>query len=190
MDEVTDKLTKIFDIVNDWLKYAEAKNAVLLGFSGSGIAAALTYLSAASNIPKSIYTGLIITIFFLCLCSFFCSLSFLPKTNLEYIVWKKSKPKVNSHLKISDNDNFYYFGHLLKYQPIELMDAINRLYFEGKISNSKKKEYLDLSTQIILNSEIAYLKFRIFSFSLYLLIISIISVPLCLFFSVVIYRGI
>lgn len=190
MDEVTEKLTKIFEIVNDWLKFAEAKNAVLLGFSGAGIAAALTYLSAASNIPKSIYIGLLITIFFLCLCSFFCSLSFLPKTNLEYIVWKKSKPNVNSQMRISDNDNLYYFGHLLKYQPIELMDAMNRLYFEGKISNFKKKEYLDLSTQIILNSEIAYLKFKIFSFSLYLLIISIISVPLCLILSIIIVRKI
>ncbi|MCM0591397.1 MAG: hypothetical protein HEQ35_20905 [Gloeotrichia echinulata IR180] len=110
MDELTEKLTKIFQIINELLKFAEAKNAILLGFSGAGIAATLTYLSAASNIPKSIHIGFLITTFFLCLCSLVCSLSFLPKTNLEHIVWKRSKPKVNYKLKINDDDNFYYFG--------------------------------------------------------------------------------
>ncbi|MEA5622794.1 hypothetical protein [Nostoc sp. UHCC 0251] len=190
MDEVTEKLTKIFQIVNDWLKFAEAKNAVLLGFSGAGMAATLAYLSAASNIPKSIYIGFLTTTSFLCLCSLVCSLSFLPKTNLEYIVWKKSKPQVNYKFRISDNDNFYYFGHLFKYKTSELIDAINRLYFEGQISNVQKKEYFDLSNQIIVNSEITYLKFKLFSFALYILIGAIISIPICLVLSLIIYHSI
>lgn len=188
--ELTDKLYKIFQNVNEWLKYAEAKNAILLAFCGAGIAASLTYLSAASNIPKSLHIGFITTASFLCFCSLVCSLSFLPKTNLEYIVWKRSKPKVNHKLKINDNDNFYYYGHLFKYQPIELINAFNRLYFEGKIKNIQKKEFFDLSNQIIVNSEIAYLKFKIFAFALYLLILSIFSIPICLIISLIIYHSI
>lgn len=188
--ELTDKLYKIFQDINGWLKYAEAKNAILLAFCGTSIAASLTYLSTASNIPKSLHIGFIATVSFLCFCSLVCSLSFLPKINLEYIVWKRSKPNVNNKLKTNDNDNFYYYGHLLKYKPIELVNAFNRLYFEGKINNIQNKEFFDLSNQIIVNSEITYLKFKIFSFALYLLILSIFSIPICLIFSLIIYHSI
>ena len=162
MDEMNSKLMTILPMVNDWLKFAEAKNAILLGFSGAGITATITYLSAASNIPKSIYAGVLITTFLLCTCTFICSLSFLPKTNLELIVWKRSKPGIKSKGSPNDNDNLYFFGHLYKYQAPELIEAINRLYLGNVITNIQKKEYTDLANQIVINSEIGYLKYTIF----------------------------
>jgi hypothetical protein len=71
MDEFSEKLTRIFLLVNDWLKYAEAKNALMLAFSGAGITATVTYLSASSssNPPKSLWIGTIIATCFLCLTS-------------------------------------------------------------------------------------------------------------------------
>lgn len=186
MDEMTSKLMTIFPIVNDWLRFAEAKNAILLGFSGAGITATITYLSAVSDIPKSVQVGVLITTFLLCVCSFICSLSFLPRTDLERIVWKRSNPGRKSKDSPSDDDNFYFFGHLYKYQEPILIDAINRLYLGGIIQNIQKKEYADLANQIINNSEIAYLKFKFFSWALYLLISSIFSIPACISISLII----
>ena len=188
MDEMIGKLMTILPIVNDWLKFAEAKNAILLGFSGAGITATITYLSAASNIPKSVEAGFLITTFLLCICSFICSISFLPKTDLERIVWKRSRPGRN--FTTSDNDNFYFFGHLYKYQEPKLIDAINRLYLRGKIQDLQNKKYADLANQIIVNSEIAYLKFKIFSWALYFLIGSIFSIPICIVVNLIIFHSI
>lgn len=190
MDEMTSKLMTILQSVNDWLKFAEAKNAVLLGLSGAGITATTAYLSAASDVPKSVQARVLITTFLLCVCLFICSLSFLPRTDLELIVWKRNKPGRNSKGRPSDNDNLYFFGHLYKYQEAELIDAINRLYLESTIENTRKKEYADLANQIITNSEISHLKLKIFLWSFYFFISSILSIPICIAISLVIFHSI
>ncbi|MGI2904357.1 hypothetical protein [Tolypothrix sp. VBCCA 56010] len=41
MEELTVKLRILLQLVNDWLKFAETKNAVLLAFSGTGITSTL-----------------------------------------------------------------------------------------------------------------------------------------------------
>jgi len=112
MDEMSDKLMTILQMVNDWLKFSEAKNAILLGFSGAGITTTAAFLSAAPSVPQSVQLGILITTFLLCVCSFICSLSFLPRTNLEMIVWRRSKPGKASKGVLSDSDNLYFFGHL------------------------------------------------------------------------------
>jgi hypothetical protein len=190
MNEMTNKLMTILLMVNDWLKFAEAKNSILIGFSGVGITAIITYLSAVSNVPITIKVGILITAFVLSICALICSLSFLPKTNLEIIVWKKQQPGRKSKGQPSDDDNFYFFGHLYKYQDNELLEAFNRLYFANQIQDFNKKENKDLANQIIVNSEIAYMKFKIFSWALYLLIISIIFMCGCILMNFIFIRSI
>lgn len=179
MDKLLEKLIFIFHNVNDWLKFAEAKNAVLLGFSGVGFTATIALLSTAQNLLISLKIGLIVSTCLLVLCALCCSLSFLPKTNLERILWLKSSPsrRFNSQ---SDDDNFYYFGHLRKYNADELLTAINKLYFSKKINTPYEKECKDIATQITVNAEIAFMKFRLFTYSSYLLILSIIVIPIIL----------
>jgi hypothetical protein len=188
MDEITNKLTAIFQVVNDWLKFSEAKNAILLTFSGAGITAILTYVSAAESIPNFLLVGLLISILFLCFCSLICSISFLPRTNLEHIVWIRGNPARKFRSLQSDSDNFYYFGHLLKYQDTELLNSLNRLYFDNKIQPPYRKEHLDLASQIIINSEITFLKLKLFVFALWLLIASIAAVPLSLLINFVLQK--
>ena len=185
MDEMLNRLTAILALVNDWLKYAEAKNAILLGFSGAGLTVVVTYSSTASNIPNSVKFGCLLATILLNVCSLICSLSFLPKTDLEVIVWKKKHPNRRNKGDIRDDDNLYYFGCLYKYQAHELVDAINRLYLESSIQNARKKEYLDLASQVSVNSEIAYLKFKIFSWALYTLILSLLSIPIVMIISLI-----
>jgi uncharacterized membrane protein len=176
--KMTPKLIEILKIVNEWLKFAEAKNGILLAFSGAGITAILTFISASNKFPNSLLIGLVISIILLCLCSLICALSFLPRTNLEHIVWLQGKPSRSVRYSKKDSDNLYYFGHLLKYKDNEILDALNRLYFDNQISLPYKKEDLDIAGQIVINSEITFLKVKFFVVSLWLLIASIIIIPI------------
>ena len=187
--EITEKMLSIFQIVNDWLKFAEAKNAVLLAFSGTGITVIVTYLSAASNVLNSLQQGSLISMSLLCISALISSLSFLPKTDLERIVWLISKPSRRSKLGLKDSDNFYFFNDLKKYQPVELLSSMNRLYFDDQVELPYKKEDLDLASQIIVNSEIASIKFKFFTASLSILILSFFVTPISLLFSLLLYHS-
>lgn len=181
---LTTKLISIFQIVNDWLKFAEAKNAVLLAFSGAGVTIIVTYLSTISNLHQSLYRGLLVSIFLCCCSSLICSLSFLPKTNLKHILWFKKKLLRKSKVTLKDTDNFYYFYELKNYSCGELLDSINRLYFKDKIPRPYEKEDLDIAAQIIANSEITSKKLELFVIALWALIFSIISVLIVLLASI------
>jgi hypothetical protein len=188
--ETTKKLFSILQLINDWLKFAEAKNAVLLTFCGAGITAVITYLSASENVPNSLRIGLVISMSLLCIGSLICSLSFLPKTDMDHFIWLKAKPNRNPKLQLKDTDNFYFFNDLKKYSSVDLLDSINRLYCEGKSIKPYRKEDLDIANQITINAEIASKKFMFFRAALWSLIFSILVTPASLFISLLIYRKI
>ena len=179
--DVTDKLILIFQIVSDWLKYAETKNSILLAFSGASITAIITYIATAKS-SFEIQIGLFITLFLLFISSILTSFSFLPNTNLEKIQWLKSKPSNENKTCVKETDNFYYFQDLRKYKAYELIDSLNRLYFDNKITNINTKEYIDIANQIILNSEIAFMKFRLSGISSWSLMIAILFTMLTIIF--------
>jgi hypothetical protein len=185
MDDVSSKLIAIFQNVNDWLKFAEAKNGILLAFSGAAITATITILSAAQNLPNSLKIGLLLTTILLSICALVCSLSFLPKTNLERVLGLRR----NLNPTNPDKDNFWFFGHLQKYKPIELLDALNNHYFDSKLNTPYKKEYQDIAAQITINAEIAFLKFRVFTYALYFLIASIVVIPLSILTNIILFRS-
>ena len=189
MDEITVKLTAIFQVAVDWMKFAEAKNAVILAFSGAGITAIVTSLSTTSKLSQSLYIGFLTSIVFLCITSLVCAISFLPKTDLEHIVWLNKKPSKKSGKSIKDTDNLYFFEELQKYNSMELLEAINKHYFENKIQLPYKKEYLDLANQIVINSKIASMKFQLSGVSVWLLIVSMCSIPSILILHFMIYRS-
>lgn len=186
--EITEKLLSILQIINDWLKFAEAKNAVLLAFCGAGITTIVTYVNIATNIPNSLRTGLLISISLLCFSSLICSISFLPKTDIEHFVWLRKKPARQSKSSLKDSDNFYFFNNLKKYDPTDLLDSMNRLYFEDKVQKPYRKEDLDVANQITINSDIASIKFMFFRIALWSLILSILVVPISLLIGLVVYR--
>lgn len=188
MDEVSTKLIAIFQNVNDWLKFAEAKNGILLAFSGAGITATITILVTAQNIPKSLEFGLLLTTSLLCICALLCSLFFLPKTDLDRLLWLRNQiPKYSNYIK-KDSDNFWFFAHLQKYNATELLEALNKHYFEGKLTPPYKKEYEDIAGQITINSQIAFLKFQAFTYTIYVLIAAILVIPGSIIINLLIYR--
>ncbi len=174
MDSLSVKLFSLFQNVNDWLKFAEAKNAVLLAFAGAGMTATLTVLVSAQNLFNSLRWGLISATILLCVCAFLCILSFLPKTDLEKILRVRSSQSEQP----KPEDNLYFYGHLKKYQAEELLDRLNQTYLSNSpVSQPYSKEAKDLAVQVTINSGIAFIKFEIFRYAVYTLAAAIISVP-------------
>lgn len=186
MDDFSSKLLKILHDVHHSQKFAETKNAILLAFSGAGITGIIDILAEGNKIPKSLELGLSLAIILLCISSVICSLSFIPKINVERILWMRTKPYKISNSPRKHTDNFYYFGHLKKYNSNELLNAINDCYFEGKINRNYKKEYKDIAEQITINSEITSRKFKIFTYAIYFLICSILVIPVPILMSLAI----
>lgn len=188
MSELSTKLLTIFQNVNDWLRFAEAKNAALLAFSGTAMTAILTVLITAQGLPNSLRIGLLISTIFLNSCTLLCALSFLPKTNLERLLWIRDKPY--RKLKPTITDNLYYFGDLQKYSSAELLEALNKQYVNNSAILPYGKESNDIAIQIIINSSIASMKFYLFTYALYFLIISIVTVPITMLINFIVLRGI
>lgn len=172
--DITEKLLSILHLINDWLKFAEAKNALLLAFCGAAITAIVTYLSAAPNISSEpLRIGLLFSLFLLCICSVICSLSLLPKTDREYLIWWKKKPSKKFKNLQQETDNLYFYDEIRKYSSTDLLDSMNKLYFDNKLQPPYKKEDLDIADQIVINSQIASAKFAFFRVALWFLIGSI-----------------
>jgi hypothetical protein len=188
MNSISSQLLLILPNVNEWLKFAETKNAVLLGFSGAGVTAATSVLSTMQGVPNSVRTGLLVSIALLGICACLCTISFLPKTNLEKILWSQSAA-FKSMKPSPSNDNFYYFGHLQKYSPDELLSALNHHYFNDSVSLPFPRESRDLAAQVVVNSEIAFRKYQLFTYGVYLLTVAIIIVPICMLFSLLTLRS-
>jgi hypothetical protein len=104
-------------------------------------------------------------------------------------VWLRNRPPKTANYTKQDSDNFWFFGHLQKYKSIELLDALNQHYFDSQLNTPYKKEYQDIAGQITTNSEIAFLKFRIFTYAIYILIASILVIPFSILVSLMIYRN-
>jgi hypothetical protein len=188
MNSISSQLLLIFPNVSEWLKISEAKNAVLLGFSGAGLTAATTVLATMQGLPNSLRAGLLISVALLGICACLCTTSFLPKTNLEKILWSQSAAFKSMKPSPSD-DNFYYFGHLQKYSPDELLNALNHYYFNDSVSLPFSRESRDLAAQVVVNSMITFRKYQLFTYGAYFLMAAITIVPTCMLFSLMILRS-
>jgi hypothetical protein len=180
------KLLLIFQNVNEWLKFAEAKNAALLAFSGTAVTAILTVLVTATSLPVSLRVALLISTGSLSICTLISALSFLPKTNLEKILWLRNRPS-SAIPQPEATDNFYYFGHLQKYNADNLLEALNIHYFNDGMTPNK--ECRDIAVQVTVNSGIASMKFQFFTYALSFLIAAIVIIPSIILFQIISGRG-
>lgn len=141
-------LKEIFKNVNDWLKYAEAKNAMLLGFNGALLFGAFKVFSSNPDLqnlwgfvgpyfhyvmPIVIGISTVITL-----------ISFIPDTKMIKL-GDDSKP---------EDVNVLFYSHLKTLSPDELLT-------EFKVTNPSiiEKSY---AQQIVINSGIAAAKFDSF----------------------------
>ena len=171
-----ENLKDIFNNVNEWLKFAEAKNGILIALLGTALftlldkSTSILFLNNISisnntlvikfdiNLFVSLY--LVFLIIFLVIAISIMLISFLPQTKQVF----KIKDIKN------ENDNSLFYGDIIKYTPEEYLEFI-----EPDRENFSRSE-LDYAYQIVINSHIAYKKYKYFELALLAILSGILTV--------------
>jgi hypothetical protein len=167
-----DNLKYIFANVNEWLKFAEAKNLTLLTINSAIIIGVFQIDFASNVILKDI-------IFFINVPSLFAS-GIIALISLSPILAKLQKQNNSTPIinwvanKIDDEsvfENIHYYGYL----RILSRDTFIKQY---QLKTGDYGEFNDfendLLDQILFNSQITWLKYRLFKFSVFITSISLI----------------
>ncbi|PTT04525.1 hypothetical protein DBR27_09440 [Flavobacterium sp. HMWF030] len=180
-----EQLYKIFNNVNDWLKFAEAKNFGLLTLNAA-IIFGLTQITFSDSVIQKIA---------FCVFVPFSILSFIPcLISLFPIVTKIESKKKNDEIRNSrkiinyisnliDKDksfeNIHFYGYLKDLKEKDFEEK-----FLNKVNSTDKFTVYEteLSTQILYNSRITSLKYQFFKigafFFLIGILISVLVLPL------------
>ena len=142
-----DKLETILKHVNDWLKFAEQKNATLLALDAGTIWGVSKLLNDTSTETNIVFILSSTGYFFLIVSIAICLTAFMPVlTN----VWFKCGDK-------NTTDNALYFGDIAKYTPSEYLAFLrNKLRKKSSVLEWE----LDYSNQITNNASIALEKYK------------------------------
>lgn len=180
MKELKEDLETIFSTVNDWLKFAEAKNAALITLNGAII---FGIIQSHSSFPEFVVLHFKIILLPLLLLSLIYSMySFLPQLNYKKLLSKnKTKNKTISDNKNekAENDkskrkcskkninpedcNIYYYDHIRHFDK----DTYYTILKNTGQPEKSKSEIIEkaLIGQIIANSIICHRKYFIFKFA-------------------------
>jgi hypothetical protein len=168
-------LYKIFNNVNEWLKFAEAKNFGLLTLNAAIIfGASQTNFADGSTIAKSVFYGFgpfALFSFLIALISLFPILSTIEKGDYvkswidNFSNWIEKEKKF---------ENIHFYGYL---------KGIDETEFEAKFimknglpaTTSFSQYDRELVTQILYNSRITSLKYQFFKISANLFLFGIVS---------------
>lgn len=187
-----ENLYKIFNNVNDWLKFAEAKN---LGLLTLNIAVAFGFTQINFSDKCIIQNACYIFLFFAFLSFIPCLISLFPvmsKIELQKLDedGKKNKNKFYKWLKKNITafsnwiepevklENIHFYGYI---KGIE-KEVFQEKFLEKVNQSASFTEYeVELVSQIIYNSRITWFKFQLFKIGAYLfllgIIISVFSLP-------------
>lgn len=147
-----EKLILIFNNVNDWLKFAETKNGVFVGFIGAILFALLSSWNTLDNETQLVSQYIIFPVGIIVL--IILSITFIPKFNVKGILKKKKRD--NKEVK-----NLFYFIYLKTLTNTELLNQLSQEINIKKPVNYKRME-LDLADQIIVNAHITCRKYAYF----------------------------
>ena len=166
LEHVENRLLTILEMVNEWLQFAEAKNAGLVALDALALAAILAILPAAA-VPGAVSGGLVAASLLL-LASLGISLwSFIPRSDMGNLVSPVGRrPRAS--------DNLYYYGDICGYQPDQLAAEIARRY--DKIQNyepAQNPSHVDLASQVIANSRITVAKNRCFKLATWIALLAL-----------------
>ena len=152
-----ERLKFIFNNVNEWLKFAEAKNGAILAFNGAAIFAILSYIKKIPVIINPLLIYLLLATF---LISILVNLiTFIPILNA---LFKSRIIKSNSLKKTKLNLVFY--RDIAKLSNKDFLNKFYKTYYPA-IKNENSSFEQDLSNQIVNNSIITYTKMLLFKIS-------------------------
>jgi hypothetical protein len=146
-------LKTIFANINDWLRFAEAKNGAIIAVNGAAIFGILKSLTEDKDLKVLVCFILLLLIISICVIIY----SFIPQlvglknySKLSQEEFDKNKKELNS----------LFFGSLVNLTSVQFLDLIS--YKSAKEQEEIKGIHVDYANQIIINSEIAMTKFLLF----------------------------
>jgi len=154
-----EKLKSIYLNIHDLLKFAEAKNAMVIAFSGAAILGLLKIICDSKEMLWYIHWYLLFFISLSLLALMVSLVSFAPQTKVAWLGLCR-EPK--------GHDNLLFFGCIQHYKPIEYLKSLKEA--TDIKNNSFTKLELDYAEQIITISKIASRKYVFFRTSIWLLI--------------------
>lgn len=166
------KLKEIFENINNWLKFAEAKNATLVGGNGVIIFGIIKCLKDLENYTYFVYY-LYFVIAFLSLSCIIALISFMANIKLPQYLFGKVDNK---------NNNLLFYGSIQNYNEEEYLKKLTESLGISDSSIHKNKFCLMYAQQIIINSKITMRKFELFNIGLKITLFAILSPILYLFF--------
>lgn len=164
------ELLEAFKNVNDWLKFAEAKNAMLIGFNGVVIFGIQGNATINFDTLLNIYIS--IAFILLVFSTVICLLSFVPRLK-----------KISGFYTSKDTANRWFFEHLKKMREQEIIDKIAN-YNDNSSPTPLDR---DLANQIKQNSIIASEKYSHFTVAIWLTMSAIITPILALILGIYSY---
>jgi len=156
IDILKDTLAK----VNEWIKFAEAENAANIAFCSASVFAITRTVSTSDGINSFIAGYLAFVVLFLMIALLISLMSFVPKLQPPWL-------HINERKK---DDNFLFFGHACKYNASSYLD----LAYSGKKHKSENYDIeVAYSSQIVINSKIAHIKFKQFEIAIWFTVAAI-----------------
>lgn len=140
--------------VVDWVKYAEAKNAVLVVFDSSLLIALLSLLADKQNTFLIPCWYIIISIVLLIVSAALSLFSFMPILKIIHF----------NNTNKTEELNLFHFGDIAQINAETYIDLLKIRYGFDCCSEIDK----DLANQILVNSRVAVYKLRIFRIALWL----------------------
>lgn len=156
-------LKNIFENVNNWMKFAEAKNGTLI-VADLAIIFGVFQLLEEMCCPKKwlIFYASIVMLLSL-LSATICLTSFVPQLRMPWFINRGSPSK---------NDNLLYFAHIAKYAPKIYLNKLSEL-LKIQLPEKQPKLEMDYAEQIVTNSRITLRKYQTFKIGVWLTIIAI-----------------
>lgn len=154
MQNIEEKLNSIYQHTNDMIKFAEAKNAGLIAFNGAVIIGLATLIKDLyCNLDYRYLVYYLVFVLTMNLVSIFISLASLTALLIHKELEITFKP----------NDNLLFFGTISSLTAEVYLANFKSKY--GLYSENEQFE-LDFSRQIVITSQIAMRKFRLFNLAL------------------------
>lgn len=156
-----ENLKYIFNNINNWLKFAEAKNGAIIVINSAVIFQTFQLMITSSSSNQYTIPSIFLLLFWIP--SFFVALfSFLPITKITNL----SRVETN----VSINDNLLFYEHIAKYSTERYLNCLCSSLGEQKRDWTKFE--FDCASQIIINSRITLRKFFYFKISILLDLVS------------------
>jgi hypothetical protein len=178
MSQSSERIQFVFENVNNWLRFAEAKNGALIVVN---ITIAVALIQTLSGITSGTMTSYIVFCMgLLVLSTLLCIASFFPKIRLPDIVVPTDPTSVDTSV--------LYFGHIKDVCPD---DYLKKLIGAGVIETEDASSlyYRDLACQTVVNAKIAHRKYEFFQVATIVTVGAIASPIAALAFWIIIHEN-